>query len=122
MIRPIDLVSFRNKSFDLVDDGGVLVGGDIPPDDSPLPAKLDYPMSTVGQQKVDRLVNDYSAKLTGMLTIKKNEVVADDFQVQERIDGFKRRVFTNQLTNAFYYRFYQEVLSDHFPVSITCKL
>jgi hypothetical protein len=121
MIRSVNPVSVRNKAFEPFDDGGVLVGGDIPPDDTPLPAKLDYPLSGAGQTKLNRLVSEYTAQLTGMLTVKKNEVVADDFQVQERIDGFKRRVFMNQLTNAFYYRFYQEILSDHFPVSITCK-
>ncbi len=122
MIRLMNSLSLFNKSFELADDGGVLVGGDIPPDDSPLPAKLDYPMSTIGQMKVDQMVNTYSTQLSGQQTIKKNEVVLDDFQLQERIDGFKRRVFTNQLTNAFYYRFYQEILSDHFPVSINCKI
>ena len=67
------------------------------------------------------MVVAYSKQLQSLQTVKKNSVEADDFLIQERIDGFKRRVFTNQLTNAFYYRFYQEILSDHFPVSITCK-
>ncbi|MDD4976236.1 MAG: hypothetical protein PHY93_17900 [Bacteriovorax sp.] len=121
MIRSVNPISLRNKAFEPFDDSGVFIGGDIPPDDTPLPAKLDYPLTGAGQTKLNRLVSDYTTQLTGMLTIRKNEVVADDFQVQERIDGFKRRVFMNQLTNAFYYRFYQEILSDHFPVSITCK-
>lgn len=101
-------------------DQGVL-DGDIPPDDEPLPTKLDYPMSNAGQIKMDKTVDAYASQLQSLFTVKKNEVVADEFLVQERIDGFKRRVFMNQLTNAFYYRFYQEVLSDHFPVSINCR-
>lgn len=99
----------------------VILDGDIPPEDDPIPTKLDYPMAPNGQEKMDKIVSAYEKQLKSLLTVKKNEVVADDFLVQERIDGFKRRVFTNQLTNAFYYRFYQELLSDHFPVSINCK-
>jgi hypothetical protein len=121
MIRAPLQIPFRNKMFEPFDDGGVLVGGDIPSDDTPLPAKLDYPLTAAGQAKIDRWISLYTTQLNGTQTVKKNEVIADDFQVKERIDGFKRRVFMNQLTNAFFYRFYQEVLSDHFPVSITCK-
>ena len=98
-----------------------MVNGDIPADDTPLPAKLDYSISTQDQASVDTLVNAYANQLKGMLTVSNNQVVVDTFQVQERIDGFRRRVFMNQLTNAFFYRFYQEILSDHFPVSINCK-
>ena len=118
MIRSVD-PTLHNKKFEPFDDG-VLVGGDVPPDDTPIPTKLDYSISAAGQAKMDRLVNAYAVQLKSMMTVRNNEVIADDFQVQERIDGFKRRVFVNQLTNAFYYRFYQEILSDHFPVAITC--
>jgi hypothetical protein len=123
MIRfmsPMSLYTNNTKNLELFDDDGVLVGGDIPPEDIPLPVKFDYPITDIGQSKIDYWASGLYTQLTRMLTIKKNEVVVDDFQIQERIDGFKRRVFTNQLTNAFYYRFYQEILSDHFPVSITC--
>lgn len=110
----------RLKSLKTFDDQGAL-DGDVPPDDEPLPAKLDYPMSSIGEYKMATLIGSFSVQLQSLYTIKRNEIVPDDFQLQERIDGFKRRVFVNQLTNAFYYRFYQEVLSDHFPVSINCK-
>lgn len=111
--------SLKVKGFLPLDEGGT--GGDVPPDDQPLPTKLDYPMSTAAKDKMTKMVNTYSQQLKSMLTVKKNEVVPDDYQLTERIEGFQRRVFVNQLTNAFYYRFYQEILSDHFPVSITCK-
>ncbi|MDO9183556.1 MAG: hypothetical protein Q7U04_14175 [Bacteriovorax sp.] len=122
MVRSANSLYLQNKSFDGFNDGDVLVGGDIPPEETPLPAKFDYPLSNIGQMKINQMVNTYSSQLTSLLTVKKNQVVADDFLVQDRIDGFKRRVFLNQLTNAFYYRFYQEILSDHFPVSINCKI
>lgn len=112
----------HNKSFNPVDNANTeLVNGDIPPDDTPLPTRLDYVLSSAAESKMNKLVDSYSTQLKSLLTVKKNEVVPDDFALQDRIDGFKRRVFLNQLTNAFYYRFYQEILSDHFPVSITCK-
>lgn len=112
---PLSLKSFGNNQ-----ELGIL-DGDIPPDDEPLPTKLDYPMPAAGLTKMNKLVDIFSLQLRSMLTVKRNAVVEDDFQLEERIDGFKRRVFVNQLTNAFYYRFYQEILSDHFPVSINCK-
>jgi hypothetical protein len=113
------LLKFKNFILPL-DEGGL--GGDVPPDDTPLPTKMDYPLSASAQMKINAMVSNFSNQLSAKLTVKNNEVVADDFQVTERIDGYKRRVFMNQLTNAFYYRFYQEILSDHFPVSITCKM
>lgn len=115
---PSDL-SLTVKGFLPVDEGGE--GGDVPPEDQPLPPKLDYPLTAAAQEKMDKLVNQYSIQLKSQLTVKRNEVVSDDFLLTERTEAFQRRVFVNQLTNAFYYRFYQELLSDHFPVSITCK-
>jgi hypothetical protein len=102
-----------------VEDG--ILDGDIPPDDDPIPTKLDYSFSAGGEAKMNKMVGTYSVQLKSNQTVRRNEIINDDFQVQERIDGFKRRVFVNQLTNAFYYRFYQEILSDHFPVSINCN-
>lgn len=119
-LSPRSITNTLMRGFKTVIDQ-TIVDGDIPPEDDPIPTKFDYPLSSAGRAKMEKLVNAYDAELRSLLTVKKNEVVADDFQIQERIDGFKRRVFTNQLTNAFYYRFYQEILSDHFPVSINCK-
>jgi hypothetical protein len=125
MIRSTNPVASTNSSSDQVEEktreDELLINGDIPSDDVPLPIKLDYPLSSIDQTTIDYLVNAYATELRAMLTVKNNQVVADDFQVEERIDAFKRRVFMNQLTNAFFYRFYQEILSDHFPVSINCK-
>jgi hypothetical protein len=113
--------SVHNKTILLPQDETPGNGGDVPSDDSPLPTKLDYTLTTAAQTKIDKMVKAYSVQQQQLQTVSKNAVVQDDFQTQERLDGYKRRVFMNQLTNAFYYRFYQEVLSDHFPVSITCK-
>jgi hypothetical protein len=112
--------SFKAGSITDPDDQTIL-DGDIPADEDPIPTKFDYQLSSLGKLKMDKLLNDYALKLSSLYTVKNNEIVSDDFQLNERIDGFGRRVLTNQLTNAFYYRFYQEILSDHFPVSISCK-
>lgn len=100
----------------------IVEDGDIPPVDDPATIKLEYPLTPAGQSKMDKYVNTFNAYLTGLNTVKKNEVVNDDFQIQERIEGLKRRVFLRQLTNPYYYRFMQEILSDHLPVSVTCKI
>lgn len=104
MIRPRKLPSAQDKSGE-----------------ENAPHALDYPLTNAGKEKMDQMVNAYALELKQEKTVKNNSIVDDNFQVKERIDDFKRRVFLNQLTNAFYYRFYQEILSDHFPVSITCK-
>lgn len=103
------------------DDSSVLEG-DIPPTDDPATVKLDYPLTPAGQSKMDKFANNFEKQLKGLFTIKRNEVVPDDFQITERIEALKRRVFLRQLTNPYYFRYMQEVISDHFPVSITCKM
>ena len=104
------------------EDSSIIEDGDIPPVDDPATIKLEYPLTPAGQSKMDKFVGNFGKYLTGLYTVKKNEVVGDDFQVQERLEGLRRRVFLRQLTNPYYYRFMQEVLSDHFPVSLTCKI
>ncbi|MEA9356905.1 hypothetical protein SHI21_11840 [Bacteriovorax sp. PP10] len=103
------------------EDSAIVEDGDIPPVDDPATIKLEYPLTPAGQSKMDKFVSGFDKYLTNLYTVKRNEVVGDEFQVQERLEGLKRRVFLRQLTNPYYYRFMQEVLSDHFPVAITCK-
>lgn len=131
-----EVVGVSNKSFDLnvdhdlrleltsngEDEDQSILDGDIPPVDDPATIKLEYPLTPAAQSKMDKYVDGFERYLTSWKTIKKDEVVNDDFQLKERIDGLRRRVFLRQLTNPFYYRYMQEILSDHFPVSINCKL
>lgn len=121
-------IANRNKSFDfpmlssLQSDDSESSDGDLPPMDDPATLKLDYPLTPAGQSKMDRFANKFETYLLGLQTVKKNEIVQDDFQIADRMSGLRRRIFLRQLTNAYYHRFVQEVLSDHFPVSITCKI
>jgi hypothetical protein len=103
------------------EDSTIVEDGDIPPVDDPVTIKLEYPLTPAGQSKMDKFAGGFEKYLSGLYTVKRNEVVEDDFQVQERLEGLRRRVFLRQLTNPYYYRFMQEILSDHFPVFITCK-
>lgn len=131
-----EVVGLSNKGFGLTQEVESLLGlseletlneespildGDIPPVDDPATIKLEYPLTPAGQSKMDKFSANFEKYLKGLETVKKDEVVADDFQIKERIEGLKRRVFLRQLTNPYYYRFMQEVLSDHFPVALTCK-
>lgn len=126
-----EVVGFSNKSLEhygaldyietLKDEESPILDGDIPPVDDPATIKLEYPLTPAGQSKMDKSVASFGKYLKGLFTVKRNEVVEDDFQIEERLEGMKRRVFLRQLTNPYYYRFTQEVLSDHFPVAITCK-
>jgi hypothetical protein len=121
-IRGLQYNGLRLKKFDEInEDRGVLIGGDVPPEDDQIPTKFDYPMTPAGQSRMDSLVGNYNKYLDSLLTVKRNVVVSDDFSIKDRTEGFRRRIFLNQLTNTFYYRYVQEILSDHFPISISCK-
>lgn len=115
-----EVVGFHNKSFDLFNNEPIL-DGDIPPADDPTTIKLEYPLTPAGQSKMDKFVSLYEKQLKQIFTIKRNEIVQDDTLMTEKVDGMRRRVFLRQLTNPFYHRYMQEVISDHFPASINCK-
>lgn len=98
-----------------------ILEGDLPPVDDPATIKLDYPLTANGQSKMDKSVARFEKYLLSLKTIKDNEIVQDDFQIKERLDGMRRRVYLRQLTKPFYYRYIQEVISDHLPIALTCQ-
>ncbi len=114
-----EVVGFKNKNFDLFSVEPIL-DGDLPPTDDSTSVELEYPLTPAGQSKMDKFVSNYSKHLTQIFTIKRNEIVQDDTVMKDKIDGLRRRVFLRQLTNPLYHRYMQEVISDHFPASITC--
>ena len=113
----------RNKSLDLYNDEDAVPmdGEELPLPEDTIPLKLDYPLTPAGQSKMDKFVHLYSNYLNALFTVKNSKVVQDDFMIPERLEGLRKRVFLKQLTKPFYYRYYQELLSDHFPVSISCS-
>jgi hypothetical protein len=116
-----NLIGYQNATTFAGNENQPGLDGDIPPNDDPTPIKLEYELTPAGQSKMDKSVSIFGKQLKAMNTVKNGEVVPDDFQINERIEGMNRRVFLRQLTNPYYYRFMQEVLSDHFPVVLTCK-
>ena len=84
--------------------------------------KLDYPLTKAGEDKMNNFADAFKNYLLSQKTIKNGEIVPDDFQIEERIDGLKSRIFLKQLTNLYFYRVYSEILSDHMPAYMTCKL
>lgn len=125
MIRSVSSAKNINKSLvlNVFKDEPVSLDKDedVPPiDDGTI--KLDYPLTKAGQDKMDHFVGLYQTYLQNLKTIKNGKIVLDDYQINDRIDGLKKRIFLKQLTNPFYYRFYQELLSDHFPAYITCQI
>lgn len=84
--------------------------------------KLDYPLTKMGEDKMNNFSEAFRASLLNLKTIKNGEIVPDTFQIEERIDGLKNRLFLKQLTNLYFYRIYSEILSDHMPAYLSCKL
>ena len=80
-----------------------------------------YPISASNQKRVKKLVSGYKKLLEKKLTIKRNKVVKDSKNVERYVKGFDRRVFQSQKKEHSFYHFYKEVISDHLPVSISCK-
>ena len=81
----------------------------------------DYSMIPGAKIKMENKIDAYEKELKKLKTIKNGKVVLDDYRFDEKLNFFKRRVFTDQLKNRFYYRVYSELISDHFPVSMSCK-
>lgn len=120
MLRPVTMVKNNTLSDDFFSEDET-IDGDLPPIDDPTNVKLDYPLTSQGQSKMDKMVNEFRKKYSNIYTIKRDQIVVDDYMFEDRVEGYRRRVFLRQLTNGYYYRFVQELLSDHFPISMTCK-
>jgi hypothetical protein len=115
---PFNKVSNYELSKDEYKD---LFDGEPPPEESE-PTKLDYPLTKAAETKIKTFSLNFENFLKSQKTVKNDQIVVDSFQIPERIDGLKNRLFLKQLTNSFFYRVYQELLSDHLPAYITCTL
>jgi len=83
--------------------------------------KNDYTMIPSAKIKMEKKISAYEKELKKLKTIKNGKVVWDDYRFEEKLKFYKRRVFTDQLRNRFYYRVYAELISDHFPISMSCE-
>jgi hypothetical protein len=84
--------------------------------------ELDYPLTNKSETKIKKSLSDFEVFLRSQKTIKNGQITEDQFQIEERLLGLKNRVYLQQLTNNYFYKVYQEVLSDHMPIFLSCKI
>ncbi len=83
--------------------------------------ELDYPLTKKFEERIKKSLIDFEKILKTQKTVKNGQIVDDQFQIEERLMGFKNRVYLQQLTNSYFYKVYQELLSDHMPIYLSCK-
>lgn len=103
---------------------GVVVNNDEDETDpgSDVDVELDYRLTKQNEKKMNALLNEYRASISSDFQVKNNELVIDEQKIEEKVEAYKVRVFIKQLTNLNFYKVYQEVLSDHLPISMDCSL
>jgi len=67
------------------------------------------------------MMKNLEKKLNEVYTIKKGEIVKDNSKIALRLNYYKERVFMSQLRIRTFYRVYKEVISDHYPIKMTCS-
>jgi hypothetical protein len=86
----------------------------------------DYLIRDLPSNRVERILskamNLLSDVINSLLTIRYNAVVPDNRNHDDLLENYKRRVFDSQLIDEEYYRVYREVISDHIPISIDCRI
>jgi hypothetical protein len=83
--------------------------------------KNEYVMLANSKTKMDIAQSAFKKELLKLKKISNNSIVPDYYRLDERVELYKKRVFTDQLTNQYFYRMYLEVLSDHLPISMSCR-
>lgn len=63
----------------------------------------------------------HQEELQSRLTIRQNKIVWDDSRFEQRLATYKSRIFLDQLSDRTYYRIYYELISDHFPIAMSCS-
>ncbi len=89
-------------------------GADIP---------LDYKLTKQNEKKMNKLLADYEALLRTELMVKNNVLASlDEAKIKDMLNAYKTRVFIKQLTNLFFYKVFQETVSDHLPAYKECAI
>ena len=60
--------------------------------------------------------------LENTFAIDDGEIVPQYEDIDRELEIFKRRIFDEQLSDFTYYKFYRELISDHYPIGITCDI
>ncbi|EQC48571.1 endonuclease/exonuclease/phosphatase family protein [Bacteriovorax sp. BSW11_IV] len=81
----------------------------------------DYEMTASGKKIYQKAMKKYEEELKAMRTIKRGKIVFENTSVQSKLETFERRVFLNQLSDDTFYGVYQEIISDHVPIDLSCN-
>ncbi len=80
-----------------------------------------YQFSKAGEELMKERIQEHREMLEQTMTVVDGTIVAQYDDVDREVEIFKRRIFEEQLSDQTYYKFYRELISDHFPISISCK-
>ena len=80
-----------------------------------------YQFSKAGMKLMQERIKEHREMLEQTFTVVDGEIVAQYEDIDREVEIFKRRIFDEQLSDQTYYKFYRELISDHFPISISCK-
>lgn len=84
-------------------------------------AEEPYRFSNKGEQLMEQRLKEHKKWLEDARTIVDGEIVPQFEDVERELEIFRRRIFDEQLSDFTYYKFYRELISDHFPISISCQ-
>lgn len=89
--------------------------------DSEVENKAEYVLLPSAKSKIKKAQSAYRKALEKLRKVSNSSIVADHYRIDERVSLFKKRIFTDQLTDQYFYRMYLELVSDHMPISMTCR-
>lgn len=97
-------------------------GGD---DDNniPIPVNLepDFLSIPTAERLMAPMIQKLQLELLKKKTIRNDQIVEDNYRVEQLVENYRQRVFFSQLYNRTYYRVYQELLTDHLPIELACR-
>lgn len=81
----------------------------------------DFPMVDNAEEIMAPFMRRIEELLGSVYTVRNNQIIPDTSRLQQRVDTYRQRIFIDQLYNRTYHRLYQELLSDHHPIVMTCS-
>ena len=80
----------------------------------------EYDISAAGKIKMEKFISSYLESMKKKLTIKRNTFVKR-YNLEKELLEIKNRLFLSQIHNDTYYRYFSELISDHFPIYMHCS-
>ncbi len=80
-----------------------------------------YRISNKGDVLMKKRMHEHREFLENTLTVVGGQLVPQYDDVERELETYRRRIFDEQLNDFTYYKFYRELISDHFPISINCR-